>query len=68
MPNIYTESCTDSNELSLVADSLEKLIFLINNDKVDTENCYLIKEADLSPEQRDAVGIKNRDPDYDFYP
>ena len=49
---IYTESCTDG-ELTLVARSYEELLGQINADLVDTENCFLVTEHQLTEGQRE---------------
>lgn len=47
---IYTVPCDteDRNDAVKVADSWEELLFLINEERVDTENNYLITELELT--------------------
>jgi hypothetical protein len=63
--NIYTEAANgvydEMGEITLVARSVEELLTLINNDMVDTENNYLVTEAQLKRRGVEAEPFK---PDY----
>jgi len=52
----YLEHAMDS-ELIVAADSIEELIRLINNDKIDLDNNYLVMESQLTDEQRGELGL-----------
>jgi len=66
--NIYTEAaCSihgeEMGEVTLVARSVEELLTLINNDKVDTENNYLVTEAQLTRKATAAAEPKDTERD-----
>lgn len=55
--NIYTESAMplewgEEPEITLVARSVEELLTLVNNDKIDLDNNWLVTEAQLKRKRK----------------